>query len=147
MRRYAFLTAACIFLCTYQALGAQKEITGFPGGLWLPKKKDVAMRIEKCGKSLCGYISWLRQDVEKMTPDGKPMCNLKVLWDFQQDDRHPDTWKDGKIYKADKGEVYSGRLQVLSAEEIELRGFLWVPVIGKSYLLNRAQNSEYPPCS
>lgn len=147
MHRYAFLIAACIFAFARCAAGAQGEGTIFPDGLWLPKKKDVAVRIEKCGKLLCGYISWMRQDVEKMTPEGKPMCNLKVLWDFHQDTRHPNTWNGGKIYKADKGEVYSGSIKVLGMDELEMRGFLWVPVLGKSYVLKRAQESQYPPCS
>ena len=119
----------------------------FPYGLWLPKKKDVAVRIEKCGESLCGYISWLRPDVEQTTPDGKPLCNMKVLWDFNQDTRHPNLWKRGRIYKADDGDVFSGRIKVLSADKIEMRGYIWLPVIGKSYVLTRAQESQYPPCS
>ena len=145
--RYSFLIAACIFTFALCAAGAQGDGTVFPDGLWLPKKKDVAVRIERCGKSLCGYISWLRQDVDKVTQEGKPLCNMKVLWDFNRDDKHPNKWNNGKIYKADKGETYSGQIRVMNADEIEMRGYVWLPVIGKSYVLKRVRESQYPPCS
>ena len=82
-----------------------------------------------------------------MTPDGKPLCNIRVLWDFVQDTSHPDNWKGGKIFRANKGKVYSGRLTMHGPDTIELRGYLGLPFIGKSYLLTRVPVSHYPPCS
>lgn len=147
MRLYIFLIAASIFIYIQQVPAAQSENTLFPGGLWLTKKKDTAVHIQPCGKALCGYISWLRPDVDQVTPDGKPLCNLRVLWDFTRDAAHPDVWKDGKIFRANKGKVYSGRITVHGADAIELRGYLVLPIIGKSYRLTRVTESRYPPCS
>ena len=129
------------------AVAAQNGNAGFPVGLWLTKKKDTAVRIEPCGESLCGYISWLRPDVDHVTRDGKPLCNTRVLWDFVQDASHPDVWKDGKIFKANKGDVYSGRITVRGPDALVLRGYLGIPLIGKSYTLKRVAESEYPHCS
>jgi len=137
----------CITLGIHYSAAAQDDSAVFPGGLWLPKKKDVAVRIEPCGNSLCGYISWLRADVNQLTPEGKPLCNMKVLWGFKQDPRDPEVWNSGKIYKADKGDTFSGRIRVQDTDKIELRGFLWLPVIGKSYLLTRVPESDYPHCT
>lgn len=136
-----------ITMATSQAMAVQNVDTEFPGGLWLPKKKDVGVRIEPCGDALCGYVSWLRADVKRLTPEGKPLCNLKVLWGFKQNPRDPEAWNNGKIYKADKGEIYSGRIRVRDTDKIELRGYMWLPVIGKSYVLTRVEESSYPPCS
>lgn len=136
-----------ITLATCQAVLAQADAASFPDGLWLTKKQDTAVRIEACGKALCGYISWLRPDVEQLTPEGKPLCNTRVLWDFVQDASHPELWKGGKIYKADDGDVFSGRITVRDRDAIELRGYLGLPIIGKSYRLTRVSDSRYPPCS
>lgn len=136
-----------IALVSFQVAVAQKNTASFPDGLWLTKKKDTAVRIEPCGKALCGYISWLRPDVDQVTPDGKPLCDTRVLWDFVQDTSHPDVWKGGKIFRANKGKVYSGRITVHGPDAIELRGYLGLPFIGKSYRLTRVRETSYPPCS
>lgn len=147
MRSVLILFVLCFTTNVYSDASTGSENSGFPGGLWLTKKMDTAVRIEACGDSLCGYISWLRPDVEQETPDGLPLCNQKVLWGFEKDTTRPELWKGGKIYKADKGEIYSGRIQVRSPDEIELRGYLGMPIIGKSYTLTRARESQYPRCS
>ena len=136
-----------IALVVFQTAAAQDTAAAFPDGLWLTKKKDTAVRIEPCGNALCGYISWLRPDIEQVAPDGKPLCHTRVLWDFTRDRTRPEVWRDGKIFKANKGDVYSGRITVHGHDTLELRGYLGLPFIGKSYLLTRVTESNYPPCS
>ena len=139
--------AAAMLVTAFYLQPADADDPEFPGGLWLTKKKDTAVRIEACGELLCGYISWLRPDVEQQTPDGQPLCNQKVLWGFKQDNRQPELWTGGKIYKADDGKTYSGRLRLMGPDSIELRGYLGLPLIGKTYTLTRTGDSAYPQCS
>lgn len=136
-----------IILAAFQTAVAQNNDNSFPAGLWLTKKQDTAVRIEPCGNALCGYISWLRPDVEQVTPEGEPLCNTRVLWDFVQDASRPELWKGGKIYKADEGDVFSGRITVRGADAIELRGYVGLPFIGKSYRLTRVPETQYPHCT
>ncbi len=136
----AVLTAASVF-----AASQNPELS--PLGLWLPKKKDTAVRIQQCGDTLCGYIEWLRADVEQVTPEGEPLCNTKVLWGFEQSTRDANLWKGGKIYRADEGDVFSGRLNAVNNDQLELRGYVGLPMFGKSYRLTRADPAEHPSCS
>lgn len=147
MRLFLFLLMACYTVYAPSAVATDSDNTEFPSGLWLTKKMDTAVRIEACGNLLCGYISWLRPDVAQMTPDGMPLCNHKVLWGFEKDTAHPDLWKGGTILRANEGKTYSGRLRFRGPDEIELRGYLGVPLVGKTYTLTRARESQYPQCS
>jgi uncharacterized protein (DUF2147 family) len=118
-----------------------------PEGLWLTKKKDSAIRIERCGKSLCGYIAWLRPDVEQVTPKGEPLCGQKVLWGFKQSSSEPALWEDGHIYKADDDKKYAGWIRIKKDGRLKLRGYVFLPFLGKSYVFTRTTPQKYPPCS
>lgn len=135
------------FLCSAGALGADSDVASGPYGLWLTEKEDVAIRIEQCGDELCGFIKWLRDDVEQVTPDGEPLCNQEVLWDLKSHPPDDDLWKEGKVYEADEGKVHSARIRVIGPEKIELRAYKVLPFIGKTFTLTRVGASEYPACA
>jgi len=118
-----------------------------PAGLWLTKKKDSAVHIERCGDSLCGYVAWLRPDVEHVTPKGEPICGQKVLWGFKQSRSNASLWEGGHIYKADDDKKYDGSIRMLDADRLKLHGYVFLPFLGKSYTLTRTTPEEYPPCS
>jgi len=118
-----------------------------PAGFWVSEKKDTVVRIERCGDSLCGYISWVRPDEEQTTPNGEPLCKQKVLWGFEQSSSEQNFWKDGRIYRADKGKEYAGHIRVHSSDEIEIRGYIGLPFLGKTSTWTRVQEWDYPSCS
>lgn len=144
MRQINFLFVLLICLGAGTAAGADGEQG--PEGLWLTKKKDSAVRIERCGESLCGYVAWLRPDVEQVTPGGDPICGQKVLWGFRQSRTNAALWQGGHIYKADDDKKYDGSIKVLDAGRLKLHGYLILPFLGKSYTLSRVSETDYPPC-
>lgn len=118
----------------------------FPAGFWISEKKDTVVRIEPCGDSLCGYISWLHPDEEQTTPQGEPLCEQKVLWGFEESSSKQGFWRGGRIYRADKDKEYSGRIRVQNDDEIEVHGYIGLPFLGKTYNLTRVRETDYPAC-
>jgi len=135
------------FLYTAGAAAANSDPASGPYGLWLTAKEAVAIGIEPCGDELCGYIEWLRDDVDQVTPDGEALCNQRVLWGLESQGRDDDLWTGGKVYEADEDKLYSARIRVVSAEKIELRAYKVLPFIGKTFTLTRVAVSEYPACT
>ena len=137
---------ACLLLLVLAGSVSAAGNAPDPTGLWLTKKKDSAVRIERCGESLCGYVAWLRPDVEHVTPKGEPICGQKVLWGFKQSHSDASRWKDGHIYKADDDKKYDGDIRMLDNDRLKLHGYVFLPFLGKSYILTRTTPEEYPPC-
>ena len=122
-------------------------------GLWLTKKKDTVVKIEQCGDSLCGKIHWLAHDVvqkDSANPDKslreRSLCGIEVLWGFEQNENNPDLWEYGKIYKADDGKIFNASLRLISKDKLKLRGYIGLPVFGKSHILSRTIQDEYQAC-
>lgn len=129
----------------------KKDLTG----LWLTKKKDTVVEIRYCNdNSLCGRIHWLAPDVvqkDSANPDKslrqRPLCGIRVLWGFQQNNNNPALWEHGKIYKADDGETFRASLRLTEPDKLKLRGYVALPIFGKSHVLTRTDAQSYPDCA
>ena len=144
----SLLTAALSF-----PLAAQAEQTfSHPTGLWLTENERSVIKVTECGDSLCGHVHWVIEggmEHDSKNPDeskrNDPMCGLKVLWDFHQQGQY--SWADGKIYKADEGDTYSATLQMLPTGNMKVRGYLGMPLLGKSQTWRPVTEAEYPACT
>jgi uncharacterized protein (DUF2147 family) len=124
-------------------------------GLWNTEKKDAKIKIYKCGTKYCGKIAWLKEaaypagskegvpgtpilDHNNPNPElrKKPLIGSPILIDFVFADH--DLWKNGKIYNADNGKRYSGRLTLISPDRLNVRGFIGISLIGGSTTWTRA---------
>ncbi|SDY11675.1 DUF2147 domain-containing protein [Nitrosomonas sp. Nm33] len=130
-------------LLTFPAIlyaDSSKEVTG----LWLTKKKDVAVRLEYCNdKSLCGHIAWLNP---KESSENPTLCGTKVLWDMRSKKDDPTEWVGGTLYKADEDKYYSANLRLADANTLDLRVYIGIPILGKTKKLTRITESTHPPC-
>lgn len=119
---------------------SNKEVTG----LWLSKKKDVAVRLEYCdNESLCGHIAWLSPEANTENPT---LCGTKVLWNMRSKKGDPTEWVGGTLYKADENKYYSANLRLTDENTINLRAYIGIPMIGKTKRLTRTTESTHPPC-
>ena len=119
---------------------SNKEVTG----LWLSKKKDVAVRLEYCNnESLCGHIAWLSP---KESAENPALCGTKVLWNMRSKKGDPTEWVGGTLYKADEDKYYSANLRLADENTINLRAYIGIPMIGKTKRLTRTTESMHPPC-
>lgn len=117
------------------------EITG----LWLTKKKDVAVRLEHCGNDgLCGHIAWLSPEESAANP---ALCGTKVLWNMRSKKGDPSEWTGGTLYKADEHKFYRADLRLTDANTLALRAYIGVPLFGKTKKLTRTTEAMHPPCA
>lgn len=114
-----------------------------PVGLWLTEGGKSRVSIYQCGEHLCGKIVWLKEPLNK---DGNPkidinnpdqefrsraIIGLTLLGGFPKES-NDDVWKDGQIYNPEDGKTYSASLTMLDADRMKIRGYIGLPLFGKS---------------
>ena len=110
--------------------------------MWLTGKKGAAIRIYDCGEGLCGRIVWLKKPLDKTgrlkrdknNPDvasrNQPLCGVVILRDLEL--RKPGDWGGGTIYNPQDGQTYAGSIKVESYDTLMVRGYLGIPLLGKT---------------
>lgn len=124
-----------------------------PIGLWLTENERSAIQVENCGDKLCGYIAWIidgGMQIDAKNPEeklqGQPMCGLQIMQGLQQSESNANKWDDGKIYKADDGDIYDASLKMNDADNLTVRGYMGISLLGKSQKWKRVRASDYPQC-
>lgn len=125
---------------------SQAEETKDITGMWLTKKKDAAVQVEKCGEELCGHVSWLKEGVEQFSEAGVPLCQAQVLYGFKSADADGSVWEGGTVYKADDDKSYDGILTLVDDNTVKLRAYIGIPLLGETKTLTRTSQKDYPPC-
>lgn len=120
-------------------------------GLWLTENHRSVIRIAPCDQGVCGYIHWIvpgGMQKDSKNPDpalrSEPMCGLPILWGFKQQDASH--WTDGRIYKADDGDTYKSNMQLLPSGKLVVRGYVGMPLLGKSQTWVKVDEADYPKC-
>lgn len=147
----AFLLLLLAISLTVPAFAAGDDILGS----WLNQKQDAKIEIAKCGNDFCGKIVWLKEPVypagsKEGTPgtakiDYKnpetarqktPIMGLQIMEGFQFAGEN--LWKNGKIYDPDNGKTYSSKITLVSHDQLDLRGFIGVSLLGRTEKWTRA---------
>jgi uncharacterized protein (DUF2147 family) len=124
-------------------------------GTWLNQKQDAKIEVFKCGSDYCGKIVWLKNPVypagstegtpgtpkvDTKNPDADkrkaPLLNMQIMNGFQF--VGDNLWKNGKIYDPDSGKTYSAKATLVSHDELDLRGFVGISLIGRTEKWTRA---------
>ena len=123
-------------------------------GIWLNQEKNAKIEVLKCGETYCGKIVWLKepnypedsrdgipgtQKLDHNNPQkdlrSVPVLGLQIVHDFTYSGEN--VWKDGKIYDPKKGKTYSGKMTLVSPNQLNLRGFIGISLIGRTSLWTR----------
>lgn len=135
-----FLNQSLAFVCVLLAVST--GLFGQDGsahlgpfvGKWLTSSKQGVVEIYDCGGTLCGRVVGLRQNRDAnglpwhdgYNPDpearNRPVCGSMVFSNLQWNDQRS-TW-GGRLYDAENGKEYEGRLTVERPGEMRLRGSL-----------------------
>jgi uncharacterized protein (DUF2147 family) len=119
---------------------------GIPEGVWLIDN-EVAVQIFDCNNLLCGRVLWLliprdpqgRLVRDKKNPEPalrqRPLCGLTIFWGLRPSGS--DDWTDGWFYNPDDGNTYNISAEFRSADTIDARIYLGVPLLGKTKTLHR----------
>ncbi len=123
-------------------------------GVWNNQEKDARIEIFKCGTRYCGKIVSLKEpDDPPNSKDGKPgtpkldhrnpdkalrsrpVMGLQIMNDFVF--AGDNLWKDGTIYDPKKGKAYSAKITLVSPNQLNLRGFIGISLIGRTAVWTR----------
>jgi|APGre2960657468_1045069.scaffolds.fasta_scaffold03114_3 uncharacterized protein (DUF2147 family) len=140
---FIFLTAVCLTSSNFVA----NDIAG----VWLNKDKDSQIKIFGSSGQYYGQIIWMKTpiDVETGKPkldkhndDAKlktrPVLNLQILKNlvFDADDQE---WTDGSIYDPKSGNSYSLTCTLKDMNNMELRGYMGISLLGRTDIWTRVK--------
>ncbi len=115
-----------------------------PVGLWYAEGGAAQVEIRACGDALCGRIVWLRSPFDETGCDlrdrsngnaslrDRPLLGLEVLQGLKQSDAEGKVWTDGTIYDPTSGKTYTCSLRVEGDDRLHLRGYLGIPLFGRT---------------
>jgi uncharacterized protein (DUF2147 family) len=126
-------------------------------GTWWIEGGAAKVEIEDCGNSVCGRVTWLRspfdtygcelRDVHNPEPKlrQRPVLGLRILDGLHPEDGLPHRWTGGTIYDPESGNTYRCSLALNEPDALELRGFIGIPIIGRTTRWIRA-GAEHEQC-
>ncbi|MEM8752729.1 MAG: DUF2147 domain-containing protein [Pseudomonadota bacterium] len=128
-----------------------------PTGLWLTEKKGVVVDLYRCGDDgrLCGRTVWLKRMTNKngsprldaKNPDpalrDRHWCGIEVIRDVRP--AGEGEWRKGEVYDPKTGETFDFDIEETSSG-LKVRGYLGVPLLGKSERWTRADPEAYARC-
>ncbi|MAE52204.1 MAG: hypothetical protein CMH27_10375 [Micavibrio sp.] len=140
------LVAMIVFLTAISA-NAETPLDGY----WLTENERSVIKVKECDMGLCGHVYWIidggmQTDLNnpEETLRGRPMCGLPILWGMEK--QSATEWEDGKIYKADDGDIYDADLELLDDGTLKVRGYLGLSWLGKTQIWKRVSPADYPAC-
>ena len=134
LKRIAALTCACLTLNT---LAAESDVVG----LWLSGDGDGWIEIRRNGDEVIGIIAGSPNNKEGDPPrldDKNPDPELRsreldgvtIMKGFKYDG--DDHWSGGTIYDPNSGHTYKGKLTLIDANTLKLRGYIGISLFGRS---------------
>ena len=133
------------------ALGAGPAVAADVLGTWATAEDKSHVEVVPCAEAaeqLCGSIVWLKEPnddtgqpkLDKNNPDpalqSRPIVGLPLLAGFVKA-AEPDVWEDGEIYNPEDGDTYSCTMTLLEDGRLEVRGYVGLPLFGKSQTWTR----------
>lgn len=116
-------------------------------GFWLVENQRAIVEIVPCGAQACGNIVWLqvplddegRPKIDRNNPDeklrGQKLCGIELIRKFR--DAGSGAWSGGSIYSPRDGQTYSASMKLRGDDALELRGYLLLPLFGKTQVWTR----------
>ena len=117
-------------------------------GTWVTEGDKSHIEISPCGLKICGSIVWLKEpldDDKQLKHDAKnpskslrdrSIIGLPLLANFIGP-TEGNVWEDGTIYNPEDGKTYSCTLTLLDTETLKVRGYVGLPLFGKTQIWKR----------
>ena len=116
-------------------------------GLWWTQDHDGVVQINPCASGLCGTVA----GVTTFGPDGvapkdlhgRSRCHLEIITDGKVES--DGVW-DSHITNPDDGKVYTITLSVDGDGRLRMRGYIGIPLFGKTVFWTRFNGHLTPDC-
>ncbi len=128
-----------------------------PIGIWCVERGTSRVEITPCDTALCGRIVWLHSPLDKhgreardsKNPDvasrDRKLLGTTILRDLRESPERNGVWLGGTIYDPNNGKTYTCKLTLDGGDKLRLRGYVGVPLLGRTTVWTRAA-SERPGC-
>jgi uncharacterized protein (DUF2147 family) len=149
MKTLFLYAALCITQFSYN-YAQKKSSPDALNGIWLVADGNAKIKIEKTAHKYSGKIVWLnkpddengRPRLDTKNPDkalqSRPKLGLPLLKDFVYDEDN--VWTGGTIYDPESGNTYSCKITMTNNRTIEIRGYLGIPLFGRTETWTRVEN-------
>jgi uncharacterized protein (DUF2147 family) len=133
------VAAVCLALVGLTGVAADAPSASVgPNGPWLTENRSGVIAFAPCGGGLCGRIAGMVLDrPDDPTPvdyAGRPECGLPIIDDAAETE--PGLWS-GHITDPRNGWVYHVRLWTDAQGRLHLRGYILIPLLGKTQIWTR----------
>ncbi len=115
-------------------------------GVWLTGDRDAKIKIYECGaEKFCGRIVWVKKgpptDIKNPNPAlrGRPIMGLAIMKGFSYSGKNK--WTGGRLYDPKSGNTYRGSMRLASPNRLKLRGYVLLPVFGRSETWTRVRGT------
>ncbi len=132
---------AAVLACALPVAAAAETA---PVGRWLTQDRDGVIEVAPCGTGLCGRIVGMTYGAGEPMPvdvHGRPQCGL-VIFEMQPDGAH---WR-GRITNPEDGSEWRAELWLGEDGDLRLRGYLGIPLLGRTQSWTRFQGRIGPGC-
>jgi uncharacterized protein (DUF2147 family) len=137
----ALLTGLALAGCGFAGAA---DPPGDPTGIWWVDRGGARVEISEVDGELRGRVVWLRRPfgedgcelLDQRNPDtdlrGRTVLGLELLRGLRRESPDSNTWTDGELYDPNAGGTYRGTLTMRGPDELELRGYIGIELIGRS---------------
>jgi uncharacterized protein (DUF2147 family) len=145
--KYRLLLVAAVMLLAVPVSALHATTSPVPTGLWLTQDRGGIIAINPCRDRLCARIVGVVLDhaTDAMPVDyrGVSQCGLSLISDALQ--VGPGLWK-GHILDPRDGSLYGVELRLDPHGRLALRGFLGIPLFGRTEIWTRFNGAVPPDC-
>lgn len=147
--RGAFVSCAVILLLASPSTGhAQSTVEG----VWINGDGDGWIELVISNAELNGKIIGSPDDPNNKKPSrrddknpdaalrSRPVRGLTILYGFHADGDQ--RWSGGRVYDPNSGNTYSGTITLIDAETLKLRGYIGIPLFGRTEIWIRRAERE-----
>lgn len=125
-------------------------------GHWLSEKEKLVVEFYPCKDELCGRIVWLanpyRSDGKPKRDDrnpdpalrDRPYCGMEVIHGLSP--AGDGVWEDGRAYDPKRGRSFDLEVRVRNEDEIKVRAYLGIKLLGKTEVWTRAGPEQELGC-
>jgi uncharacterized protein (DUF2147 family) len=141
--------ATMLFASATSCFASEADILG----CWKTSGNSSQVEIFPCGEKLCGKVVWMKNPNYVNTNDGpvgtpktdrknpdsalrnRPILGLEVIEGMTAAGKN--TWEHGTCYDPESGNTYRCKMHSTSPERLEMRGYVGIPLFGRTYALTR----------
>jgi uncharacterized protein (DUF2147 family) len=140
MHRKALIVLVCLMSLP---AWAQRDLPG----PWMTADNGGVVTLAACGTKICGTVEGITgfrpNGATPVDINGRSRCHLQIIADLVQDE--PGSWS-GHITNPDDGKTYSINVSLDPAGRLRLRGYIGIPLLGRTTIWTRYTGKLTPDC-